>query len=240
MLKLNNVSVRYDSINALTGVSLEAADGCITGIIGANGAGKSTCLKALSGLVPVCEGEIIYRGRVINKLPVEQRVALGIAHVMEGRRIFGNQSVEDNLLIGAYLRLKRGDKAGVSRDIEEMYGRFPILQKRRRQMAGTLSGGEQQMLVIGKALMSRPGLLLLDEPSLGLAPKIVEEVFSFIKGLRKTGLTIVLVEQLATMTLEVADHVFVFERGKVVASGTPGELAEKGADHLMGMYFGKS
>jgi len=240
MLQLKNIKVSYGAVEALNGITLKATGGLITGIIGVNGAGKSTCLKAITGLVPTQEGEILFEDAPVKTAAVEERVKLGISQVLEGRRLFSDQSVQNNLLLGAFLRGRGGkdEKKLILEDIEKIYDRFPILRKRRQQMAGSLSGGEQQMLVIGMALMSRPKLLLLDEPSLGLAPKITEEIFEFIKELKESGITILLVEQMAAMTLKNADYVYVFSRGRIVEEGTREKLLQL-SDRLSDLYLGQ-
>ena len=219
----------------LTDVSLRVEPGSITAIIGANGAGKSTCLKAISGLVSIKRGSVLFEGRPLEGLRTEDRVALGIAHVMEGRRLFVDQSVADNLELGAYIRRARGT-TNLDADRDLMFKRFPILAARRDQLAGTMSGGEQQMLAIACALMSRPRLILLDEPSLGLAPKMVETVAHLIHTLREDGLTILLVEQQASMALSLADFAYAFERGRVQSSGPASEFASD--DRIRHAYFG--
>lgn len=238
MLELNGVNLSYGPVQALRGVSLTVRAGSITAIVGANGAGKSTALKAISGVVPIGSGTILLDGRPIQQMPSEERVRLGIAHVLEGRRLFGDQTVEKNLLLGAYTRLRRGGlKAEVAGDCDQMYRRFPILGERRLQQVTTLSGGEQQMLAIAVALMSRPRLLLLDEPSLGLAPKIVDQVADLVVSLKDEGLTVLLVEQMASMALSLGSEGYVFERGRVVAAGPAGQLLREMKLHEA--YFGR-
>ena len=240
MLELRGVSVAYGAIQALSGVSLSVPRGQITAIVGANGAGKSTCLKAVSGLVAVTGGEILFDGVSLAGVSAERRRARGIAHVMEGRRFFSDQTVHTNLRLGAYTRLRRGDTPGVAADIDAMYTQFPVLAEKREALAAALSGGQQQMLVIAMALMCRPKLLLLDEPSLGLAPKLVEEVFRLIAELQRAGQTVLLVEQMAALGLEVASVGYVFERGKLVGSGPSSELLRGGvAGHLSEVYLGR-
>jgi branched-chain amino acid transport system ATP-binding protein len=237
MLEVRNVTAAYGAVAALTDVTLRVEAGSITTIIGANGAGKSTCLKAISGLVRISRGSILFEGQPIEAMRAEDRIGLGIAHVMEGRRLFTDQSVADNLELGAYVRRARGaTTAEVERDRDLMFERFPILAARRDQIAGTMSGGEQQMLAIAGALMSRPRLVLLDEPSLGLAPKIVEAVAQLIRSLRDEGLTILLVEQQASMALSLADTAYAFERGRVGASGPAQGFVSD--DRIRQTYFG--
>lgn len=238
MLELERVTVHYGAVCALRDVSLRVSAGRITAVVGANGAGKSTCLKVISGLVSPAGGQVYFADRPLLPVPAEGRRALGIAHVLEGRRLFGDQTVEDNLLLGAYSRLTRHrrDQRAVRADMQATLERFPILVERRRQLAATLSGGQQQMLLLAMALVSRPRLLLLDEPSLGLAPRIVQEVFAIIRALRDEGIAILLVEQMASMALSVADDGYVFERGQVVASGPADQLLR--ADRLSELYLG--
>ncbi|CCQ93846.1 leucine/isoleucine/valine transporter subunit; ATP-binding component of ABC superfamily [[Clostridium] ultunense Esp] len=221
MLQVNEIDVYYGKIQALKGISLEVNEGEIVTLIGANGAGKTTLLRTISGLIHPKKGEIIYQGKKIESTSPEAIVKLGISHVPEGRRIFPNLSVEENLEMGAYLRK---DKEGIRQDQEMVFTLFPRLKERMRQQAGTLSGGEQQMLAMGRALMARPKLLLLDEPSMGLAPLLVKTIFSIIKEINGGGTTILLVEQNAHMALSVAHRAYVIETGKVVLSGRPEEL----------------
>jgi branched-chain amino acid transport system ATP-binding protein len=217
MLEIKNLSVSYGAINALHGISLSVPDGKIVTLIGANGAGKTTTLKTISGLLKPKSGEIIYDGKMISNLPPHQIVARGISHVPEGRMIFANLTVLENLQLGAYLQK---DKKIVRRELERVFNLFPRLQEREKQIAGTLSGGEQQMLAIGRALMSKPKLLLLDEPSLGLAPLLVKTIFGKIVEInREQGLTILLVEQNANLALEISHFGYVLETGKVVLEG---------------------
>jgi len=220
LLEVNDVSVAYGGIQALQGVSLHVEKGEIVTIIGANGAGKSSLLNAISSMVPYHEGEITYEG---ERLPNQAYnvVAKGIIQVPEGRQVFANLNVEENLRIGAFLRR---DKAGIEEDLEHVYTRFPRLKERRQQYAGSLSGGEQQMLVIGRGLMARPGVLLLDEPSLGLAPLLVAEIFRIIDDINREGTTLLLVEQNAKKALGVADRAYVLETGKIIREGGGTEL----------------
>jgi branched-chain amino acid transport system ATP-binding protein len=221
MLKVDNIDVFYGNIQALKGVSLEINEGEIVTLIGANGAGKSTLLKTISGLLKPKNGDILYEGQSIAGKAAQTIVKQGISHVPEGRRIFANLTVEENLELGAYLRK---DKHGIREDIEKVYQQFPRLHERRKQLAGTLSGGEQQMLAIGRALMARPRLLLLDEPSMGLAPLLVKSIFRIIEEINSNGTTILLVEQNANMALSIADRAYVIESGRVVLSGSADEL----------------
>jgi branched-chain amino acid transport system ATP-binding protein len=226
VLTVENVSVNYGPVSALQGVSLTLEKGRVGTVIGSNGAGKSTLLKVVSGLVAPSTGSVSFEGQGdITRVPAHKRIRYGIAHVLEGHRVFGDQSVHANLLLGALERYRsRAKRREVLADVEQQYERFPILGRRRRQAAATLSGGEQQMLVTATALMSHPSVLLLDEPSLGLAPKLVDETFQLIATLRQEGLTILLVEQLAALALQVADEAWVLQRGSVVASGPAHQL----------------
>ena len=236
MIKLNEVSVNYGTIKALDKISIEVKRGQIVCLIGANAAGKSTCLKSISGLVQCSEGEIIYDGSNINKYSIGQRVSSGIIHLLEGRRLFKDQAVEDNLMLAAYLRLKDSSNA-VQQDMESIYQRFPILYERRKQIAGTLSGGEQQMLIISQALLAKPKLLLLDEPSMGLAPIIVQHLFDYLLELRDDGLTILMVEQFAAQAFSIADHIYILQLGKIVADESCQELSSKDVKYLINMYM---
>ena len=225
MLEIDNISVSYGPVEAIRAASLRVAGGSITAIVGANGAGKSTCLKAISGLVALQQGTVLFDGQPIHGLRPEDRLRLGIAHVMEGRRLFADQSVEDNLVLGAYIhRRDRNWKAETAQRCAGMYKRFPLLEQRREQQALTLSGGEQQMLAMAVAVMAKPRLLLLDEPSLGLAPKMVQTVAELIRELRNDGMTILLVEQMASMALSLADYGYAFQRGRIVVSGIASEM----------------
>lgn len=221
MLKVDKIDVFYGNIHALKEVSLDVRQGEIVTLIGANGAGKSTLLKALSGLLKPKQGKIEYLGQSITDMQAQAIVQNGISHVPEGRRVFANMSVEENLELGAYLRR---DKAGIRQDMQKVYERFPRLLERRTQMSGTLSGGEQQMLAMGRALMARPKLLLLDEPSMGLAPLLVKTIFQIIEEINQDGTTILLVEQNANMALSIAHRAYVIETGRVVLSGSAAEL----------------
>lgn len=221
MLEINDLSVNYGGIKALQQVSLRVETGEIVTLIGANGAGKTTTLKTISRLLTPKNGKIIYQGQDITNLPPHEIVKRGIAHSPEGRRILARQTVLTNLELGAYTR---SDRLGVKSDIEEQFQLFPRLFERRQQLAGTLSGGEQQMLAIARALMSRPKLLLLDEPSLGLAPQIVREIFSIIRQLNESGVTILLVEQNANLALESANRGYVLEAGRLTMAGVAKDL----------------
>ncbi len=232
ILKVENINVYYGAIHAIKGVSLHVDEGEVVTLIGANGAGKSTTLQTISGLLRSRTGSVEFCGENISKLPPHKIVERGLAQVPEGRRIFLQMSVQENLEMGAYTR----SGAGVDEDIERVYEQFPRLKERRRQIAGTLSGGEQQMLAIGRALMSRPKLLMLDEPSMGLAPILVEQIFDIIQSLHKSGTTILLVEQNAQRALSVADRAYVMETGVISLSGTGRELAE--SDQVKKAYLG--
>jgi branched-chain amino acid transport system ATP-binding protein len=221
MLQINDLHVSYGGIRALKGVSLEVRSGEIVTIIGANGAGKSTLLNAISGFLKPSAGEILYKGQKLAKRP-DLVVQSGICHVPEGRLIFANLSVLDNLRLGAYLR---SDKRAVLEDLEKVFALFPRLKEREQQMAGTLSGGEQQMLAMGRALMTEGELILMDEPSLGLAPLLVKTVFEIIETIRSMGKTILLVEQNAFKALAVADRAYVLEQGRIVTSGPVAQIA---------------
>jgi len=216
MLNIKNLSAYYGSIQALDDVSLSIETGKIVTIIGANGAGKSTLLKSISGLVTKKTGDIIFRNESIATKPVRSIVKSGISHVLEGRQLFAHLSVLDNINLGAFSYFKRKNHSEIEAKKEEIFELFPRLKERTKQLAGTLSGGEQQMLAISRALMAKPDLLLLDEPSLGLAPKIVEDIFSIIKNLNQKGTTILLVEQNARQALNISDYAFVFETGKIL------------------------
>lgn len=234
MLTVQNLNTYYGSIHALKGISFEVKEGQIVTLIGSNGAGKTTTLKAISGLVKVHQGSIVFQGQEIAGAPSERIVAMGISQVPEGRRIFVRLNVEENLLMGAYLRK---DKQGIAEDLEYVYNLFPRLKERAKQMGGTLSGGEQQMLAIGRALMARPKLLMLDEPSMGLAPIVVEEIFQCIKDLNRKGLTVLLVEQNANIALEIAHTGYVIETGEIAFSGAGQELLQD--DRVRKAYLGE-
>jgi len=223
MLLVNDVHTYYGNIHALKGVSLTIQEGEIVTLIGANGAGKSTTLKTICGLVKPRQGTIVLDGREIHRLPAHEIVALGVSQAPEGRRIFSRLTVRENLEMGAY---QRTDAAGIRQDMERVFALFPRLEERSKQLGGTLSGGEQQMLAIGRALMARPRVLLLDEPSMGLAPLLVEEIFRVIRQLNEEGTTILLVEQNALMALSVAHRGYVLETGRVALAGSAAELRE--------------
>ncbi len=223
MLEVKDLHVHYGMIEALKGVSLKVEEGQIVSLIGANGAGKTTLLQSISGIVKKSAGDVVFLGQDIYKMSPQKIVALGLTQVPEGRRIFTGLSVYENLMMGAYLRK---DKKGIEEDIQKIYKQFPILEQRKNQDASTLSGGEQQMLAMGRALMARPKLLLLDEPSMGLAPILVKEIFSIVQEINRTGTTVLLVEQNAKMALSIADYAYVLETGKVVLRGTGKDLIE--------------
>ncbi|MGI6512861.1 MAG: ABC transporter ATP-binding protein [Syntrophomonadales bacterium] len=230
---MENVNVYYGPIHALKDVSLSVNEGSIVSLIGANGAGKTTTLKTISGLLRPKSGAIRFQGQDVTSRPAQDIVALGISQVPEGRRVFPAMSVQENLEMGAY---RRKDKEGIAQDFENVFKRFPRLKERRKQMAGTLSGGEQQMLAIGRALMARPVLMLLDEPSMGLAPLLVREIFEIIKDINANGTTILLVEQNARMALSIADKAYVLETGRVVLEGEAREMLE--SDLVKKAYLG--
>ena len=232
ILKVENMNVYYGAIHAIKGISFHVDQGEVVTLIGANGAGKSTTLQTVSGLLRSRTGSIQFCGENISNVPSHKIVEKGLAQVPEGRRIFLQMSVEENLEMGAYTQ----SAAGVDADLEKVYAQFPRLKERRRQIAGTLSGGEQQMLAIGRALMSHPRLLMLDEPSMGLAPILVEQIFDIIRQLHKEGTTILLVEQNAQMALSVADRAYVMETGNITLSGTGAELAA--SDEVKKAYLG--
>ncbi len=233
MLELKNVSVHYGMIHALKNISLTVNDGEIVTLIGANGAGKTSTLGAISGLVKTSGGSISLDGKAIDKVPAQKRVGLGVSQVPEGRHVFPAMSVLENLEMGAYLRR---DKAEIKKDMEAVFAWFPILAQRRKQAAGTLSGGEQQMLAMGRALMSRPQIMLMDEPSMGLAPLLVREIFSIIKDINSQGTTILLVEQNAKMALSIANRAYVIETGSIVLSGPAQELMQ--SEDIKKAYLG--
>ena len=234
MLKIKDLHVSYGGIRALRGVDLEVPDGKIVTLIGANGAGKSTMLRTISGLVKAESGSITYNDEELIGKQINKILELGIAHSPEGRHVFPDMTVLENLKIGAYLRK---DKAGVEKDIQWIYSLFPRLEERHWQLAGTLSGGEQQMLAVGRALMSRPKVLMLDEPSLGLAPLVVQEIFEIIKTINKEGVTVLLIEQNANMALKIADIAYVLETGTITKTGTGKELLED--ESIKEAYLGK-
>jgi len=226
MLRIEDLNAAYGSIQVLKNISLKVPKGKVVSIIGANGAGKSTLLKSISGLMKVRKGSIFYKDRDIAGMPANRIVGLGISQVPEGRQIFAHLSVLDNIHLGAYLYFKRNNRLEIKERINRIYEIFPILETRSKQIAGTLSGGEQQMLAIARALMARPELILLDEPSMGIAPLIVREIFNVIQQLNKSGTTVLLVEQNARIALKVAHHSYVLERGEIVMEGLAGELLD--------------
>lgn len=225
MLKVNNVGVSYGGIKAVRGISIELKPGELVSLIGSNGSGKTSLLRAISGLIPVDQGSIFIDGKDVADVSAHDRVKLGVAHCPEARKIFGQQSVMDNLLLGAFLRFKKEKRSEINQTIEEVFTIFPKLKDRQDQVAGTMSGGEQQMLAIGRALMLKPKILILDEPSMGLAPVIIDEVFNVIGRIKETRQTsILLVEQLAYRALQLADRAYVLEQGLVRIEGTGVEL----------------
>lgn len=234
MLKIENLKVSYGGIEALKGIDLEVPEGSIVTLIGANGAGKSTTLRSIMGLVKSKSGKITYKGEDITGAKSPNLVARGITLVPEGRRVFANLSVMENLKIGAYLR---NDKDGINKDLDWVYELFPRLKERSWQAAGTLSGGEQQMLAVGRALMSRPKIMMMDEPSLGLAPLVVKSIFDIIQEINKNGVTILLIEQNANVALHIADWGYVLETGKIVLTGKGKELLEN--EDVKSAYLGK-
>ncbi|MET0968161.1 MAG: ABC transporter ATP-binding protein [Tardiphaga sp.] len=233
MLEIRDMVCGYGQITALKGITLSVKAGQLVALIGANGAGKSTTLRAISGLVPARSGAMIFEGEDITRAGPQRVLAKGIAHCPEGRRVFPHMTVAENLDMGAYLR---SDSAAVAADRDRIYGEFPRLAERRKQAAGTLSGGEQQMLAIGRALMSRPRLVMFDEPSLGLAPNIVERTFAIIRAIRDAGTTVLLVEQNAFAALEMCDHAYLLEQGRVVLSGAGADLIAD--EHVRRAYLG--
>ena len=233
LLKVENLHVNYGMIRALKGISFEVNRGEIVSLIGANGAGKTTTLHTITGLIRPKEGEVLYKGESITHIPAHKIVGMGMVHVPEGRRIFQGLTVYDNLLLGAY---SRKDKAEIEQNMENVFKQFPRLEERRRQLAGTLSGGEQQMLAMGRGLMSHPKLMMLDEPSMGLAPILVEQIFSIIQELHKAGTTILLVEQNAQMALSIADRAYVLETGSITMSGNAQDLMHD--DRIRTAYLG--
>lgn len=234
MLKVENLKVDYGGIRALRGISFEVPRGKIVTLIGSNGAGKSTSLRTAVGLVKAKSGRILFEGNDITNQPTNKIISAGIATVPEGRRIFGNMSVVENLRIGAYLR---NDTAEIRKDQDWVYELFPRLKERSWQLAGTLSGGEQQMLAVGRALMSRPKMIMMDEPSLGLAPLIVQDIFSIIREINRLGVTILLIEQNANMALRTADYGYVLETGKITMEGAGSELLKN--EEIREAYLGK-
>jgi branched-chain amino acid transport system ATP-binding protein len=233
MLEIKDINVHFGGIHALKGISMTVQRGEIVTLIGANGAGKTTTLRTISGLKKSTSGQILLDGTDITNLSAQERVKRGISHVPEGRRVFPAMTVLENLELGAFLRR---DKANIAADLKMVYERFPILADRKKQLAGTLSGGEQQMLAIGRALMSRPDILFLDEPSMGLAPLLVQEIFNIILDINNAGTTILLVEQNASMALKIAHKAYVMETGSIVLSGTGEELMQ--SDGIKKAYLG--
>ena len=234
MLKVNNINLYYGGIHALKDLSLEVKKGEIVTLIGANGAGKTSTLRAISGLEPIKSGSITYKDTDLKKVPSHKIVSLGLSHVPEGRKIFANLTVKENLELGAYLKK---DKNEIKSDIEMVYSKFPRLKERRKQLAGTLSGGEQQMLAIGRALMNRPEMLILDEPSMGLAPLVVKDIFDTIVEINKSGTTILLVEQNANIALSIANRAYVLETGKIILSGNAHDLLND--ESIKSAYLGE-
>jgi branched-chain amino acid transport system ATP-binding protein len=238
MLVVNDLHAGYGLSEVLDGVSLEVKAGTVVALIGANGAGKTTTMRVISGLLAPSAGEVRLDGRPVQGLGAARIARLGLAHSPEGRKVFAPLSTEDNLLLGAFRRLPRffGYRRRAAQDLDRVYALFPKLAARRAQLAGTLSGGEQQMLAIGRALMARPKVMLLDEPSMGLAPVIVQEVFETVSRLKGEGMTMLLVEQFARTALEVADRAYVMERGRIVIEGTPAELRRD--ERVLAAYLG--
>lgn len=234
MLEVKDLQVYYGVIQALKGISFEVNEGEIVTLIGANGAGKTTTMQSIMGLIPIKSGSVTYEGKNINKVPTHKIVQLGMTQVPEGRRIFQELSVYDNLVMGAFTKK---DQKQVKETLDEIYTRFPRLHERKSQIAGTLSGGEQQMLAMGRALMSKPEIVLMDEPSMGLSPLLVKEIFAIIEELHKAGTTILLVEQNAKMALGVADRAYVLETGSIAMSGKASEMLEN--DDIKKAYLGQ-
>ena len=233
MLKVNDLVIRYGMIEAIKGISFEVEDGQIVTLIGANGAGKTTTMHTISGLLKPYSGSIYFDDTDISKMSPHRIVSLGVAQCPERRRVFASQTVEENLLLGAYLRK---DKEEIKKDLENVYNLFPRLLERKKQLAGTLSGGEQQMLAMGRALMAKPKIMLLDEPSMGLSPLLVKKIFNIIKDINSQGVTVLLVEQNAKMALGIADQAYVLETGRIVDSGTGQQLLN--SDNIKKAYLG--
>ena len=233
MLEIKDLNVHYGGIHALKGVSLHVQDGEIVTLIGANGAGKSTTLRTASGLKKPTSGQVLVDGKDVTAMSAQARVRLGLSQVPEGRRVFAQMTVLENLELGGYLRRDRAARAA---ELDEVYQRFPVLADRRKQLAGTLSGGEQQMLAMGRAMMAQPRILLLDEPSMGLAPLLVQEIFEIIRGINEAGTTILLVEQNANKALQVAHRAYVMETGRIVLSGAAEELSK--TEDIKRVYLG--
>ncbi len=221
MLEIEGLHVKYGGIHALKGISVNVEEMRIVTLLGANGAGKTTTIKAVSGMVPITAGDVRFLGRSLKNMPAHAIQKLGLVHIPEGRKIFANLTVRENLIMGAY---NNSDKSDVARTMDRIFAAFPILEMRSDQLGGTLSGGEQQMLAIGRAMMSRPKLLMMDEPSLGLAPMVVAEVFRVIEEIRKEGVTIFLIEQNANVALKITDHAFLLETGNIVMEGSGEEF----------------
>lgn len=234
MLKIDNINLYYGGIHALKDISLEVKQGEIVTLIGANGAGKTSTLRAISGLEPIKTGSITFKGSPLGKVPAHKIVSLGLSHVPEGRKIFANLTVRENLELGAYLKT---NKIEIKSDMNMVFAKFPRLKEREKQLAGTLSGGEQQMLAIGRALMNRPEMLILDEPSMGLAPLVVKDIFDTIVEINKAGTTVLLVEQNANMALSIANRAYVLETGNIVLSGDANELLND--DAIRSAYLGE-
>jgi len=237
MLRVESVSAFYGAVQALRNVSIHVSPGEIVTLLGANGAGKTTLLKVISGIHSLAKGRLLFNGQNIAGLPVEQILRLGVGQVPEGRQIFAPLSVMDNLTLGAYVRYQREEKKKIIQDLESLFELFPVLQERQKQRAGTLSGGEQQMVAIGRALMSRPKLLLLDEPSMGLAPKVVSGIFKTVQVLQKRSTTILLVEQNAKAALKIADRGYVIETGRIILEGETKDLLNN--KEVQRAYLGK-
>ena len=233
MLEIKDLNVFYGAVHAIKGISLNVEQGELVSLIGANGAGKTTTLHAISGLIPAASGTIELDGHYLQKTPPDKIISLGLAHVPEGRHVFARMTVEENLRMGAYIIR---DAQKINENLEKVYSHFPRLKERRRQLAGTLSGGEQQMLATGRALMTDPSIVLMDEPSMGLSPLLVKEIFAIIEQLHESGITILLVEQNAKMALAVSDRAYVLETGKISMSGKASELAED--DRVRKAYLG--
>lgn len=234
MLEVKDLEVYYGMIQAIKGISFEVNKGEVIALIGANGAGKTTTLHTITGLLSPKKGSVMFEGKDITKIPAHKIVSMGMAHVPEGRRVFADLSVYENLKLGAYTRK---DKENLNKDLESIYERFPRLAERKNQSAGTLSGGEQQMLAMGRALMSKPSIILMDEPSMGLSPILVNEIFDIIESISKSGTTVLLVEQNAKKALSIADRAYVLETGKIVTSGKASELLED--DSINKAYLGE-
>jgi branched-chain amino acid transport system ATP-binding protein len=237
MLRIHNLSAGYGSLNVLRRVSLHVKAGEIVTIIGANGAGKTTLLRTVTGLLKAQSGEVLFRGDDIHRVPPEQVVTRGCSLVPEGRQVFAAMPVKENLLLGGYVQFKRGRHDEVKADLDRVYGLFPVLKQREHQLAGTLSGGEQQMLAIARALMARPSLIMLDEPSMGLAPLIVKDIFGIIRKLRDAGNTVLLVEQNARSALKISDRGYVLETGRIILEGASGDLLAN--REIQRAYLGK-